>query len=344
VVERELRSRLRNHLDAFGAKAPDKMKHFPVFSVVIPTYNRAGFILRTLESVWRQTYPHFEIIVVDNCSTDNTATLLEPHIDAQRIRFIKHDRNLERARSRNTGMSAATGDFVTLLDSDDLMYPTNLEDAAAFSQANPESRCFHNLFEFINRSHEVVYRPRFPNLHNQVKAIAQGNFMACVGNFIHREIYTRYRFNTDPEIIGGEDWDFWLRVLADYKVSRIPKINNGVLQHEGRSVNNQDINTMGKGLEKVRLNIVSDPHLAAVYGPYVKCIEASSNIYLAILANGGGLHRLALSHLFHAAERDPSVVMSRRFIKISQVAIVGLLRGQRTREVQNQVESISERP
>ncbi len=241
-------------------------------------------------------------------------------------------------------MSAATGDFVTLLDSDDLMYPTNLEDAAAFAQANPESRCFHTLFEFINRSHEVVYRPRFPNLRNQVKAIAQGNFMACVGDFIHREIYTRYRFNTDPEIIGGEDWDFWLRVLADYKVSRIPKINNGVLQHEGRSVNNQDINTMGKGLEKVRLNIVSDPHLAAVYGPYVRCIEASSNIYLAILANGGGLHRLALSHLFHAAERDPSVVMSRRFIKISQVAIVGLLRGQRTGEVQNQVESISERP
>src|SRR6266850_4794263 len=77
------------------------MHQSPTFSVVIPTYNRADMIVKTLESVFRQIYPAYEIIVVDNCSTDNTEQVLQPYIDSGKIRFIKHDRNYERARSRN---------------------------------------------------------------------------------------------------------------------------------------------------------------------------------------------------------------------------------------------------
>src|SRR2546425_4596308 len=90
-----------------------EMNQFPFFSIVIPTYNRAALIRATLESIWQQTYQHYEVIVVDNCSEDNTEEVLEPYISAGRITFIKHDQNYERARSRNTGMSAAEGDFVT---------------------------------------------------------------------------------------------------------------------------------------------------------------------------------------------------------------------------------------
>lgn len=304
------------------------MKHFPVFSVVIPTYNRAALIVKTLETVWQQTYPHYEIIVVDNCSTDDTLEVLDPFIQTKRIKLIRHDSNRERAHSRNTGMAAARGDFVTLLDSDDLMYATNLEDAARFIEAHPDYKCFQNLFEFVDAREKVVYRPRFPDLRNQLKAIARGNFMSCIGDFIHRDIYTRYRFNTDPEIIGGEDWDFWLRVLADHKVGRIEKINNGVVQHEGRSVNHQDILGLGKGLEKIRDSIVADAHLGRTYAPYIKCIEASSLIYLALLANGCGSYRLALNNLYEAAKKDPTVLMTPRFVRASQIAIKGSIKGQ----------------
>ena len=86
-----------------------------------------------------------------------------------------------------------------------------------------------------------------PSLANQVRAIANGNFMSCIGDFIHRDIYQKYRFDTSPELTGGEDWDFWLRVLADHKVGRIEKINSGILQHSGRSVNNQDVSSMQRG-------------------------------------------------------------------------------------------------
>ena len=121
------------------------------FSVVIPTYNRASFIEATLQSVLSQTYSHYEVIIVDNCSTDDTDQVLDPFVKAGRITFIKHDQNYERARSRNTGMRAARGDFVTLLDSDDFMYPNNLADAADYARANPDIKCFHNLFESVDQ-------------------------------------------------------------------------------------------------------------------------------------------------------------------------------------------------
>ncbi|MCA1603103.1 MAG: glycosyltransferase [Acidobacteria bacterium] len=140
------------------------MSEYPFFSVVIPTYNRAAFIEATLQSVLRQTYPNYEIIVVDNCSTDNTEKLLQPHISAGQIQFIKHEQNFERARSRNTGMSVARGDFVTLLDSDDFMYPNNLADAAEYARRNPGLKCFHNLSEFVDSRGKILGRYPIPSL------------------------------------------------------------------------------------------------------------------------------------------------------------------------------------
>ena len=79
----------------------------PFFSIIIPTYNRAGFIIKTLESVFNQSYKNYEIIVVDNCSTDKTLELLQPFVQKKLIRLIVNPKNLERAYSRNTGFKNA---------------------------------------------------------------------------------------------------------------------------------------------------------------------------------------------------------------------------------------------
>ena len=321
---------------------PCTMTQFPVFSIVIPTYNRAARILGTLQSIWQQTYSHYEVIVVDDCSTDYTVEVLEPYIRTQRIKFIQHHRNFERSRSRNTGMNAATGDFLTFLDSDDLMYPRNLEDAAEYVSSHPESQCFHNLFEFIDDRGKVVYRPRFPVVKNQIRSIAQGNFMSCIGNFIHREVYTQFRFSTDPEIICGEDWDFWLRVLAKHKLGRIEKINNGAVQHEGRSVNRQNIRNVERGLQRLVQNLVEDPELARVYAPHLKTIEATSMIYLAILANSSGASKTALSYLYSAAKKDLSILRTPGFLRASQIAVKGLLQADQRRLKQSHADSVRE--
>lgn len=294
---------------------------YPSFSVVIPTYNRAEFILKTLASVLAQTYPHYEVIVVDNCSTDNTAELLEPFVQSGQIRFIRHDRNYERSRSRNSGMEAASGDFLTLLDSDDIMYATCLEDAGGYVLANPEIKCFHNLAEVIDENGDVVYRMPYPSLQNRLKAIAQGNFMSCIGDFIHREIYHRYRFDTDPCMPGLEDWDFWLRVLADYEVGRLERVNSAVVHHGGRSVNQQDMERLQTGFARMLANLAGDEHLNSVYAPYLRRIRATCELYLATLANSGRVHSAALKFLSRAAATDWRVVPTKRFARLLQIAL-----------------------
>ncbi|MEP6743251.1 MAG: glycosyltransferase family A protein [bacterium] len=297
------------------------MSEYPFFSVVVPTYNRAAFIQVTLQSVLSQTYRHYEIIVVDNCSTDKTEELLQPYMRAGQIHFIKHEQNFERARSRNTGMNAARGDFVTLLDSDDFMYPTNLADAAEYARANPDIKCFHNLYEFVDSGRNVLRRQTLPPLDNQLKAIASGNFMTCIGDFIHRDIYEQYKFDATPELIGGEDWEFWLRVLARYKVGRIEKINSGIFQHAGRSVNNQSLDSMKRGLEHLCAKVENAPELAEVYRPYLKRIRASSLLYLAILANTGGRFREAREFLKRAVKSDVSLLGDARLWRAARRAL-----------------------
>lgn len=296
------------------------MSLYPFFSVVIPTYNRAKFIGATLETVLSQTYPHYEIIVVDNCSTDNTDEVLRPFIQAGQIQFIRHDQNYERARSRNTGMAEARGDFVTLLDSDDFMYPQNLFDAAEYARAHPTIKCFHNLYELVNAERNVLRRYPMPSLINRIKAIAEGNFMTCIGDFIHREIYEHYKFDTHPELSGGEDWEYWLRVLADYEVGRIEKINSGILQHPGRSINNQDLESIRSGLEYLCAKLTSDPHLSEVYRPYLKRIRANSFIYMGILASTGGLHIAARRYLSQAVAADFGILTNLRFWRVMRRA------------------------
>lgn len=296
------------------------------FSVVIPTYNRAQFIENTLQSVFEQTYPHYEIIVVDDYSTDNTAEILKPYVDAGKITLIKHSENLERAYSRNTGMENAHGDFLTLLDSDDFMFEENLSDAARFVMENTEIKVFHNLYDMVDSNRKKVYKINFPSLKNQLSGIANGNFMACIGNFLHRDVYTNYRFDTFRDLSGGEDWEFWLRVLADFKLGRINRYNSGLQHHSGRSVNSQNIATMERGLRYLVEKFKGDAHLAGVYGKYLSRIEASSFLYLNFLANDSGLHKLASDYLRWARRADSRVVFTNRFLRSLRRTVMGQIR------------------
>ena len=288
----------------------------PLFSIVIPTYNREDFILNTLESVFSQTYPHYEIVIVDNCSTDGTMKLLEPLAAEGKIRLIQHERNYERARSRNTGMDNARGDFLTFLDSDDFMYPDNLRDAAEFIEKNPEIKCFHNLYELINSKKEVIWRYAFPPLDDRIKAIVSGNFMSCIGNFIHRDIYQNYKFDTFKDLTGVEDWEFWLRVIADNEVGRIEKVNSGILHHENRTVNNSQFEVLENGYQHLFKKFREDKHLSRIYGKYSARIEANSYLYLAILSNMGACFSDARRYLKIARQKDASIVFTSRFLKI----------------------------
>jgi glycosyltransferase involved in cell wall biosynthesis len=108
----------------------------PLVSVIIPTYNRAHLIGRAIASVLAQTYRNFEIIVVDDASTDDLAAALA-EADCPQLRCFTHPRNRGAAAARNTGIAAANGEFVAFLDSDDVWYPEKLAEQVAAMCGQP---------------------------------------------------------------------------------------------------------------------------------------------------------------------------------------------------------------
>jgi glycosyltransferase involved in cell wall biosynthesis len=291
------------------------------FTVVIPTYNRGKLIIATLETVLNQSYRNYEIIVVDNCSTDHTDEILKPYIDKQLIRYIKHDKNYERAKSRNTGMQNAKGDFLTLLDSDDFMYVDCLKDAAEYATKNPNTKVFQNKYELVNEKKENIYSYTFPSLENQYKALCSGNFMACIGGFIHKEVYEKIQFDTTRELTGSEDYEYWFRVFAKYEVGRINKVNSGVLQHDGRSVNFDTFDLMIKHKEYIVAMIRRHSSVKEKFEKYIPRFEAAFLIYAAIKSNQAGLFKKSRQLLRMALKADASVLFTKRFVRVYQIAL-----------------------
>ena len=116
-------------------EAPVHQGKVPVASVVIPTYNRKTYIRETLDSVLEQNFPDFEVIVVDDGSTDGTHEVIQPYLD--RIRYIRQQ-NRGAAAARNIGVRNARGAYIAFMDSDDLSVPEHLQILYDFLARNPE--------------------------------------------------------------------------------------------------------------------------------------------------------------------------------------------------------------
>jgi glycosyltransferase involved in cell wall biosynthesis len=290
------------------------------FSVVVPTYNRAGLIPKTLDSILTQTYGNYEIIVVDNGSTDNTLEVLRPYEEKSQIMVIRNPVNQERCVSRNLGMKAATGDFLTLLDSDDLMHPDNLKDAAVFIRNNPRYLFFHNFYQAVNDKGEVTYRQKkIRSNKHAVRSISYGNFIACIGVFLAKEIYEAYKFDENPAVIGSEDWELWIRILARYPLGRIKKINNSILEHISRSTLGFSVESIMERRKYIIDKIKSTPELKAVYGKYLNVMMASGYVFSASTANGAGLYQAARGFIREALRYNPLLLFDLPFLRIIQV-------------------------
>lgn len=288
------------------------MTKSPFFSVIIPTFNRCDLLPQTLDTILCQSFEDYEIIVVDNGSTDQTHQLFSSTYFLPQIKYYRSEQNHERAWARNFGMTKCSGVYATFLDSDDFLYPTALEDAYSFFLSNRKIHIFHNLYELVNDNLDTVYRYRFPSLRNQHKALASGNFLSCIGVYIHRQIYRKYRFTTDPRMTGSEDYDFWLRILSTNKLGRINKVNSGIRQHHGRSVNNSVYDLLGYQCSQITITIQSDEVLASCYSSFIPRLEASFFLMRAIATNQKICFWVPLQLLCRALVREPSILLTVR--------------------------------
>ena len=121
-------------------------------SVIMPSYNTAKYIGETIKSVQAQTYENWELIIVDDCSTDNTDSAVEPFLSDERIRYLKNSRNSGAAVSRNYALREAKGKWIAFLDSDDLWLPDKLEKQINFMLKNSYHFSYTNYIEIDENS------------------------------------------------------------------------------------------------------------------------------------------------------------------------------------------------
>lgn len=187
------------------------------FSIVIPTYNRASFLPRAIESVLAQTYTNWELIIVDDGSTDKTQSVILEYQD-KRIRYIYQD-NAERSAARNNGINNATGDYICFMDSDEYIDGNRLELLHSSIESNgQEIACFYTDIRFEGNRQEIRYGRSFnyPINKDALFDIVIGTPQICCAI----EILHKHQFN--PNISIGEDMELLFRIADEYPLIYIP--------------------------------------------------------------------------------------------------------------------------
>lgn len=204
-----------------------------LFSIIIPTYNRASLILDTIRSVQNQIYSEFEIIIVDDGSTDNTEEIIN-NLNDNRIKYYKK-KNEERGAARNYGVEKAKGEYINFVDSDDILYENHLLSAKNIIEKYTPDIFFFN-YDILNTKYGKHKSNILPQNINIEKKLLKGNFISMNSIFLKKEILAKNKFIEDPKFIGGEDWIMWLKLSVRFKIKYYPITTSKIIQHDTRSV------------------------------------------------------------------------------------------------------------
>lgn len=198
----------------------------PLVSIVIPTYNRARDLVRALKSVLAQTYTHWEALVVDNHSSDNTDGVIK-NLNDSRIKLYKIHNEGVIAASRNLGIKHGEGEYVAFLDSDDWWMPQKLEESLKYLEQGADV-VYHSLF-VVAKSNQRVFlkKTRSWDLKSPIfdDLIANGNALNNSSVLVRKELLNAINgLAEDRSLIASEDYDAWLRAAKfTEKFKRIPK-------------------------------------------------------------------------------------------------------------------------
>lgn len=192
-------------------------------SVIIPTYNHARFLGRALQSVLDQTYPHWEAIVVDNHSQDDTEAVMAGFPDT-RIKLLKIHNQGVIAASRNLGIRHAKGEWIAFLDSDDCWYPAKLERCLARLREGYDLVCHAERWVGEGQDRAVTYGPESRASYEAL--LFDRNCISTSATVVRKtHLDSIGGFGEDAEIVTAEDYDLWLRLAHNgARIGFVPEV------------------------------------------------------------------------------------------------------------------------
>ena len=194
----------------------------PLVSIIIPNYNHAQYVGDAIWSVLTQEYRNFEIIVVDDGSTDNSRDVITQFGD--KVQYI-HQKNAGLSAARNTGIKASKGALIGVLDADDMYESIFLSTLVVTLQENPDADGVYCGYQFVDHKNNLLPQIEArPVDHDKLyDALLDGNFFVPESIFLRRYVYDNVGL-FDETLRACEDWDVWLRVTKKYKIVHSPNI------------------------------------------------------------------------------------------------------------------------
>lgn len=264
-------------------------------SVVIPTYNRAADLRRALTSILTQTWTDWEVVIVDNHSTDATDEVVAS-FNERRIRLLKIHNEGVIARSRNLGIREAVGEYIAFLDSDDWWTADKLERSMAALRA--ADMVYHDLYLVRSAGQRIHWRRvRTRNLRRPAfdDLLVGGNAITTSSVVVRRELMNSIGgFSEDPMLVSWEDYDAWLRLSKlTEKFAKVDGVH-GYYWVGGGNMTSAERTVRNLSYFK-RMYIDADPQRAG------SPLPAWCHYSLGIAYRQLGKHRLAVDHMRSAA-------------------------------------------
>ncbi|UJH89863.1 glycosyltransferase family 2 protein [Antarcticibacterium sp. 1MA-6-2] len=184
----------------------------PLISIVTPTFNSEKYIKETISSIFNQTYQNWELLIIDDCSLDKTVSYIKEFSQKdKRVTLFQNEVNSGPAVSRNKGIKAATGDFLTFLDGDDIWFPSFLE--------NSLNACQNNNYEFVFASYRRLDESLQPLLSDFIvpdkvkyQDVLKACPIPCLTAFLDIKRIGKYYM---PIMNKRQDWGLWLAILKE---------------------------------------------------------------------------------------------------------------------------------
>lgn len=212
------------------------MTDLPLVSVIIPVYNGADYLEESLGSILAQTYPNIEIIIIDDCSIDNSVALIES-MPATNITVLMNPNNIGVSASRNKGMHAANGKYIAFMDADDVSVPRRIESQVDFLEKNSEYGLISSDYETFEELLQTG-KKSLKKLPSDPDFIAARLLFQCViccpASMLRADLIRKHGLYFDESLSMCEDWDLWYRVS---QVSRVSNIEEVLLYYRKHSSN-----------------------------------------------------------------------------------------------------------
>lgn len=195
----------------------------PLISVLMTVYNREGLLAESVESILNQSYPNWELIIIDDASTDRTRSIIEGYLEREpRVRALFLEHNIGPYPALNRALEVARGDYVAINDSDDLSHPDRLRETLHFLQSHPEMAMVGSSVYLIDESGKRFARRNYPQ---SADAVRRSILHSCP--FLHSSTLMRTEVlkelgGYDESFRNSADVDLWIRLTRRYQACNLP--------------------------------------------------------------------------------------------------------------------------